>query len=1149
MTINRRQFVAGVGGASAVGLLGSVHSHFQTTPPPSTPLRVHVDLSSLGSVDCAYLVVGARRFSLKAHTQTSAHVLRTALPAMHQPLHGDGTYSHHATVDAEWVGHKVMRVHVRRQVGAMPSASDPILHVAMVSHAVGHLPGQMACGEDPDGVAIRHTGMNFTETAKAFLFHHPDVVTQDPRVHAEIDRIMSESPEVSGQISNLALVVRRMGPPAAESGWARLVRDEAASAHFGKPLDNLVPTDEFNAQAFKALAPLVIAIKNSAALKDAKWTIEEGKSVTTRSAPQSALPHAASVGTGGSLLPVAFHPQNFQHIAATAASNNWQVALHRDDVVSGLWTRLSIVDAGRRRVRLSLRNNFLRYLGVYIRFRDAGGQPISLPGWRPDPATDLHDYEDHQEADVRYLGTIQPINTVLAVPIIGQEGGLEVEFEFPERATRADILAGGLGTGRRDLPRATIVGGVMTGLMNFTVPALMLGFSAAIQRSQPLYAIMDDAAIKVVLAVGYLGHKVEGIIKTSVEKQSADFRDMTSLSGVLFGQACRKLLAYAMVESGAEEAEHAVPFVGWIMLAIDLAAGIAQAAETTAEVCVSPWVIENHISETITTVVHVHPDPRNKAFPQGYADYVQKGAAMRSWQVRMVFRDAQRPTVRSADSGDFNDPTAQSLTARFPGNTLGGQVKFEAEFYIGTWLAARATTGWMDNDGPTVSTLDMYLVQTPVPLSSASVYHHSAILSYRGDRYTFISRDQPPTATRWRAGTNVDSTTGAIMDLSGLTLSQRFGLLGLSWSGVGLGMPECGHPSGGGAELYGFASLNIPGTPMNDVRFANCAFRDKTRLVYDVFPPKFLQDARTGQWVLAGTPQQPVADPADRRLGDYFVDPSKSNDKVYTIAAGRGYHLRRIDLHATGDFDTNANNSLSWGRFAYFPDYVTMHPSGHVIGVNSQYHKLMALRLEPQGLPDAEVPLCRYGSGKAQNEDRPGLMFRPLAVACTYDGTVIVLEESRTEQTVVARLGAYNLDLNPVRGFPGRGTQQRSFFLYLDDMSDFTLLDMAAVGNQFLTYIYVLFHAGDGRDPQQYQLALYEISSSTANTKPLVVTRGVAAGKIAVDMWHTAYTLNFETVTDAAGNPAGPKAPGAPPGGRSVPSVSMWLPPVPRGTT
>ena len=106
-------------------------------------------------------------------------------------------------------------------------------------------------------------------------------------------------------------------------------------------------------------------------------------------------------------------------------------------------------------------------------------------------------------------------------------------------------------------------------------------------------------------------------------------------------------------------------------------------------------------------------------------------------------------------------------------------------------------------------------------------------------------------------------------------------------------------------------------------------------------------------------------------------------------------------------------------------------------------------------------------------------------------------------------------------------------------------LDMTAVGDDKMTYIYVLYYTAPGNRPTDYHMAIYTYGQTPPKTNPLVTTDAVSAARLAVDMWHTAYTLNFAMVTDASGKPAGPKSARTGPAGRTVPSVSVWLPPTP----
>jgi hypothetical protein len=85
---------------------------------------------------------------------------------------------------------------------------------------------------------------------------------------------------------------------------------------------------------------------------------------------------------------------------------------------------------------------------------------------------------------------------------------------------------------------------------------------------------------------------------------------------------------------------------------------------------------------------------------------------------------------------------------------------------------------------------------------------------------------------------------------------------------------------------------------------------------------------------------------------------------------------------------------------------------------------------------------------------------------------------------------------------------------------------------------------GDGSDPSDYKVAIYQYGDQAPAVNPLVETSGVPAARLAVDMWHSLYTLNY-AMTANDGVSAGPVGAGTGPAGRTVPSISEWLPPVP----
>jgi len=174
-------------------------------------------------------------------------------------------------------------------------------------------------------------------------------------------------------------------------------------------------------------------------------------------------------------------------------------------------------------------------------------------------------------------------------------------------------------------------------------------------------------------------------------------------------------------------------------------------------------------------------------------------------------------------------------------------------------------------------------------------------------------------------------------------------------------------------------------------------------------------------------------------------------------------------------------------------------------------------------------------------------MFYPVAVSCSYDGTILVLEDTKSDtantEVVLARIQAFDLRGRPVNRFFDANNQPTPF-LVLSTAGENTYLDLVVIGDQMLTYMYVLYYTGDGSLASDYNMAIYQYGNAPPKTSPLLVTTNkIATAKIAVDLWHTAYALNYAMTTDGQGNPAGPLSSGTGPAGRTVPSVSEWLPP------
>lgn len=1068
----------------------------------------HVDLSDKFENEEYWLHVAGKKYPLAEHTSdTLATTLKQQPKIMAMP---GGKLTHYTQSPVPMKMGTVTRISVRHtnKTGNIPGdfgIQSVAIHVVQ-DHAENRLSAK-------NGEAITvNQPIDYVSTAKALLFHHADLITANaeyaPIVMQHMDQY--DAPATYLQIQALATQMRAAGPPTGNSGWATYQPYDAGESGIKQ---TLVPTNDTMNLAGTSMTMVQVSTKNDLRLQGTSWTQQTGTSVQSND------------GGNDTVL--------LGKMTAGAGGDNWTAALSNTATANGLQTTIKVLDGDKRQVQVNMDNYYVRWLGAYVQFIDADGNAMNTPTWQPDDGgivADIIQALGLNYDNLRFIGWINPINTVFAIPISADPGTLSVNITFPVGAVSANLYGCGLGTGNNQYPKSPVIGGVFTGLANLGIPTFFLGFGVAAQTYKPLYDIMGKPAfIKAVIAIGVTYFGGDFIYNGAVNKKM-DWHAFASLTQILFTQACTKALLWCELELAGGEIEDEIPFAGWIMLAINIATTLAQLAETIVEVATSPWLIPNSISTTITSTLTAYPDPRHQAFPAPPA------GSKASYITKMIYKDQNRPSITSPSV--VLDPAhyPASLSVAYQ-NTLGGQVKFEIDFYIDNWLAGSASTSWLENDEQHAANIKLYLFQLPIPLDNKSIYKHTAILGYQNNAYAWIPQATPPNATL--ANANTSQSGNAISVWTGLTLSQRHAMVGLSWKAAGMGILDCS--SGAGGQLFAFENVNIPGTPMDSVKFPSCGFSAPSQLVYDVYPPKFLM--KDGQFVI-GANGLPVPDPADISLGNYYIDPRKAANSQDTDG---GYHLRAVVLDKTTPFNMSPNQN-SYGRFPYYPDAITMHPSGHVIGVNSQFCKMMVTQLAPDpGLADNNIPLAITFAGTALNylgsDGRAGLLFTPVAITSSYDGTILVLEQLSSVGLSIARIQAFDLNGNPVNCFTDNAGKPSPF---LPLPNNVTYLDVAAVGNNYTTYLYVLSYTGNGTNVSDYNMTLYQVGQGAPKGNMLVNTPNVPAAKVNVDMWHTMYTLNYLMTQDGNGNNAGPKGgSGTGPGGITVPSVSEWLPPIP----
>ena len=851
----------------------------------------HVDLTDCHQGEDYWLVAGGKRYDLVAHSAESRAAARAEAP--HLVDVADRNLTHRTEDAVEMPTDTVVRVHLKHTLKAFPDAKGTY----GVGNAAIHIPPP---ADQPAGQEHHHHHpIDYLSTLKCLIFHHPDLINKDPKMTSIIYGYMNDNKEIASELEVVSQVMRQMGPPTETSGWARLVPAKLEVNKSGNKQYFKQPTQDIMTKAGPVMTKMMIVTKNDPQLL--QKTQVPAKNAQGQPITYEGQKLQQATGTS---VEQAAAPRPLAEVA-TVTGDDWNATLSNKGAVHGLTIDMKIVDAGKQQVKLTFKNTYLRYLGAYVRFYDADGKAMDVPDWKPDDeaiaTTLIIDVLQNQYDDMRFLGYMQAVNNVMAVPIVSDPGELEVTITFPQDAVSASLYGSGIGTGADHWPKSPLVGGLLTGIVNLAVPAFMLAAAAAVQAYKPLYDIVDTLTKDkkfisgVVLAgVTYFG----AMFGISAAHKKMDWHSFSTLAQLLFNQAATKLLVWVEAEMAADDAAEEIPFAGWVILALNIATGLAQLAETIVAITTSPWNIENKIATSITTTVTIHPDPRHKAWPQPPA------GAKPSYTAKMIYKTAARPTV-SQEHAVALDFTGKTLPAVFPDNTLGGQVKLEVDYFLDDWLAAKATTGWMDNDESHVAEVEMWLVQYPIPLSDKSVYKHTALLTYQGDAYKWQSGLPAPTGTI--ADTNTSSSGNAISVWAGLSLSQRYGMIGFAWKAAGMGITSC--VGGHGGQLFAMMNIDIPGAPMDSVQFPACGFDGPTQLIYDPYPPKFLM--KDGNWVIDPKTDRPEPDPNQVRLGEYYVDPRKAD---VSLEKDGGYHLRKVILDPSTPFPTG-DDLLSWARF------------------------------------------------------------------------------------------------------------------------------------------------------------------------------------------------------------------------------------------
>jgi hypothetical protein len=891
------------------------------------------------------------------------------------------------------------------------------------------------------------------QIAETLLFHHPELMTNDA---ADAATVMHQHIQTAPGLMELAEAIASQGPggwydlhPIVESDGTQAV---SATDHDGDgapdaaPMWRYQPKDAVLEHGLTASQHSLRGAKNDTSLKDKLWRTQDG----TGHLEEDPAPMEGS-------------------------RDGYQFALAHHGFHHGLRTTMS---TDGEKVTLSFRNDYVRHLSVFVEFYDEKKQPVTPASWEAPTLLDLGKDLGLDDGHRRFLTLLDPVPLILGIPIAGDYADKVVTFTWPTAARYARLRAGGLGFSGPSEFDVVILGAALTGIFEVAVPTVLLGLqSGTIDIDlKPLWK--DVATVSAVLqfAIGILGDGGSKITLGNLLKKFG-----VAAANFLWGNAkIRQKLFEAVAES---EFEDCVPFVGWALLVVDMAATAAALIETSAEVATSPLCIDNTITASHDVDVVIAHDPKDNEFPASATHY------------KVVLKLGGNIT-RTAKAEMPGTTWADPLTVAFDGVPAGGHFDLEVTFYSDSgWVAGHvllSKVASVNDAGSDHQTCNVTIKENLIKLTADTTWQHKDRLAFDGDDHVWEA-GAGPTATI--ADLDHSASGNAISELSTLHLSPRIPALGYAWRGFSPDQVPCpGVPSNG--QLYAYQTISTAPDPEDEYRPESCGTEEPLYLALD----------ETGS----------------ATEGDHYLVSPKDGL----------WHVRALTLEEGGF--TVSEGSL--GTFAAALDGFVVHPAGRLIGISRQNSKLLVLEPPDGPVDDDEAPAAIPLAGRALSQEgldaNPTLLASPIAMRLDPQDTVLVLDDVHAftagtpDHAVRARLKAFTYDGTPVPRFAGAHHLDLSAD---DDTHDLHYLDFAV---DIQGYIFVLYYVTPQDDTTHkvtaadYRLDVFEPAGTHLSR-----TNGVAAARLAMDPWRNLYSLNYEVL--------------AGPGGRTEPTVSQWIPETP----
>jgi hypothetical protein len=786
--------------------------------------------------------------------------------------------------------------------------------------------------------------LDTTEFASTLVNLHPELICADPPTAAHIQ---TNHIKHLGAINDLSGVLQGAGPAAPaqspeldDSNWGTLVpyTDTDGVTPLKNKYNGLILYDtQWNPKlqdpwVGNAMRPAIQSVKDDTSL---------GADVTSRSAGPN----------NGDLLGTIWHRNDGvaainQPAGAISDPSNVNYTLSNITPYLSGYSVSSVASqsGGSEQITLTFKNWYVRWLGLYIQFLDANGQVVpksKLPGISNQSQFDT-------DSDALYLGSLSPEFTILGIPT--SEAQTVASFTFPTNvASSARILGSGLGYGSHTFPDTETLGVAMTSIFNLSLPALLLaiglGVSIDVFYKQVLIPNLNLVITEFVLAE-------EGGTSSQFLKTFWHAIVTRTIAGL--GPFLESMYAFIGEEEAEESILDAIPLVGAILQAIGAVAVIAQMAETSIEVGLSPWTYQYDLVGTYDLSVPISPDSTDpNGFPVSAANY----------KVTAVF-DNGTPVVQTLTMQGDRKAIQRVVFSQVP---LGGNVTVNVGFYAedGTQVGHGSSFG---ANVPS-SLLGIEITQVPLPIGPGVTYQHKqkTALDGQGNHFWDCTTNAPaPPANPSVCA----SAPGDLCSLRNITYNSGTGDIGYAWQSF-----DSAGCTSGAAQLDQIA--NIPG-----VNGSN----NNAQSGYATIPCGLISAARL------------VYDPLGRPNSNYYVD----------TTAGTNI-LRQIQLNPPSISDPRSKQA--WGKFNLIPDDVLLHPSGKIVTISAVTSRMESLKIPASVMSDAEAGINALANLHGGQGTRPGLFNAPTVATITAEGVILIVEAGNN------RIHAVDATGNPVKFF------------------------------------------------------------------------------------------------------------------------------------